>query len=84
MDVREPEEHAICRLPDAVLIPLGQLAERLDELDRDAEIVVHCKAGGRSAKALELLIGNDFKNACHVAGGINAWSREIDESVPLY
>ena len=84
VDVREPEEHTICHLPDAVLIPLGELAERLDELDRDAEIVVHCKAGGRSAKALELLMTNGFNNACHVAGGINAWSREVDESVPLY
>lgn len=84
VDVREPDEHALCRLPDAVLIPLGQLAERLHELDRDAEIVVHCKAGGRSAKALELLLAHGFANACHVAGGINAWSREIDPSVPLY
>jgi molybdopterin/thiamine biosynthesis adenylyltransferase/rhodanese-related sulfurtransferase len=84
VDVREPDEHAICRLPDAVLIPLGQLAERLHELDRDADIVVHCKAGGRSAKAIELLISRGFGNVCHVAGGINAWSREIDPDVALY
>ncbi len=84
VDVREPQEHAICRLPDAVLIPLGQLAERMAELDRDAEIVVHCKAGVRSAKAIELLLEGGYKNVCHVAGGINAWSREIDPSVPLY
>lgn len=84
VDVREPEEHALCRLPDAILIPLGQLAERLDELDQDADIVVHCKAGGRSAKAIELLISNGYENVCHVAGGINAWSKEIDPSVPHY
>lgn len=84
VDVREPEEHAICHLPHAVLIPLSELADRLDELERDTEIIVHCKAGGRSAKALELLMANGFHHACHVAGGINAWSREVDESVPLY
>ncbi len=84
VDVREPEEHAVCRLPDAILIPLGQLAERLHELDRDADIVVHCKAGGRSAKAIELLMANGYDSVCHVAGGINAWSKEIDPSVPHY
>ena len=84
IDVREPSEHAICRLPDAVLIPLGELADRLHELDRDADIVVHCKAGGRSAKAIELLMDHGFDKVCHVAGGINAWSREIDSDVPLY
>ncbi len=84
IDVREPSEHDLCRLPDAVLIPLGQLADRLAELDREAEIVVHCKAGGRSAKAMELLMANGFENVCHVAGGINAWSKEIDPNVPLY
>ncbi|MCB1233173.1 MAG: molybdopterin-synthase adenylyltransferase MoeB [Verrucomicrobiae bacterium] len=84
VDVREPSEHAICRFPDAILIPLGELADRLHELDRETDIVVHCKAGGRSAKAIELLMDNGFENICHVAGGINAWSREIDSSVPLY
>ena len=84
VDVREPEEAAICRLPDAVLIPLGELADRLNELDRDAEILVHCKSGGRSAKAVELLLAEGFSNARNIQGGINAWSTEIDESVPLY
>lgn len=84
VDVREPSEFEICRLPDAVLIPLGQLAGRLHELDREAEIVVHCKAGSRSAKAIELLLESGFENVRHVAGGINAWSKEVDPSVPLY
>ncbi|MCB1088394.1 MAG: molybdenum cofactor biosynthesis protein MoeB, partial [Verrucomicrobiae bacterium] len=84
IDVREPNEHDICRLPDAILIPLGELANRLHELDPDADIVVHCKAGGRSAKAIELLMANGFERVCHVAGGINAWSKEIDPSVPHY
>lgn len=84
LDVREQVEHKICSLPDAVLIPLGELAERLDELDRDSEIIIHCKAGGRSAKALELLLSKDFDNICHVQGGIDAWSELIDSDVPRY
>lgn len=84
VDVREPHEHDLCRLPDAVLIPLGELAQRLGELDKDADIIIHCKAGGRSAKALQLLLDEGFTKARHVQGGINAWSREIDPSVALY
>lgn len=84
LDVREPSEVAVACLPGAVVIPLGELPTRLDELERESEIVIHCKAGGRSAKALQLLLESGFDNACHVQGGINAWSREIDPSVPLY
>lgn len=84
VDVREPNEAEICRIPDAILIPLGELADRLHELDRDSDIVIHCKGGVRSAKALELLLDNGFENASHVAGGITAWSKEIDPSVPTY
>ena len=84
VDVREPNEAEICRLPDAILIPLGELADRLHELDRDSDIVIHCKGGVRSAKALELLLDNGFEKASHVAGGITAWSKEVDPSVPTY
>ena len=84
LDVREPHEVDICRLPDSVLIPLGELPDRLDELDRNAETIIHCKVGGRSAKALAILNEAGFSNVCHVIGGINAWSTEIDESVALY
>lgn len=84
VDVREPNEAEICRIPDAILIPLGELADRLHELDRDSDIVIHCKGGVRSAKALELLLDNGFENASHVTGGITAWSKEIDPSVPTY
>lgn len=84
LDVRETSEHEIARLPGAVLIPLGELPARVGELDPSAETIVHCKAGGRSAKALRLLLDAGFAKACHVQGGINAWSREIDPSVPLY
>ncbi len=84
LDVREANEQKICCLPDAVLIPLGELAHRLDELDRDSEIIIHCKAGGRSAKALDLLISSGFENSSHVQGGIDAWSKHIDPQVPRY
>lgn len=84
LDVREHSEVAIARLPGSVVIPLGELPDRLGELDPEAELVVHCKAGGRSAKALQILIEAGFAKACHVQGGINAWSKEVDPSVPLY
>ena len=84
LDVREPHEAEIASLPGAKLIPLGELPDRMDELDQQAETIIHCKAGGRSAKALALLKEAGFEDVCHVQGGINAWSREIDSSVPLY
>ncbi|MEQ1839653.1 MAG: rhodanese-like domain-containing protein, partial [Verrucomicrobiales bacterium] len=84
LDVREPFEIEIARLPGSTVIPLGELSYRLGELDPGAETIIHCKAGGRSAKALRLLLDAGFKDACHVQGGINAWSQEIDPSVPLY
>ena len=84
LDVRELHEVDICRLPNSVVIPLGELPGRLDELDRDAETIIHCKVGGRSAKALAILNEAGFTDVCHVMGGINAWSTEIDESVAFY
>lgn len=84
LDVREPAEIAVCSLPGSVLIPLGDLPARLGELDPEAETIIHCKAGGRSAKALAILLEAGFKDVCHVQGGINAWSLEIDPTVPHY
>ncbi|MEM6278355.1 MAG: molybdopterin-synthase adenylyltransferase MoeB [Verrucomicrobiota bacterium] len=84
LDVREPAEVEVAKLEGSILIPLGELSDRLDELDPSAETIVHCKAGGRSAKALAILEAAGFHNACHVQGGINAWSSKIDPSVPLY
>lgn len=84
LDVREPFERDIARLDKAVLIPLGELANRTDELPRDVMIAVHCKLGGRSAKAVDFLRSAGFGDVRNVAGGINAWSKEIDPSVPLY
>ncbi len=84
LDVREHTEVAICCLPDSTVIPLGELPHRLSELTIDTEIIIHCKAGGRSAQALQILNSAGFSNACHVQGGINAWSKEIDSSIALY
>lgn len=84
LDVREPFEWDIANLPGATLIPLGQLGTRLTELPRDKKLVVHCKAGGRSAKAVGLLRDAGYADAWNVTGGINAWSKEIDPGVALY
>ena len=84
IDVREPHEHAINNIPGAVLIPQGQLAAELDSLDKSKEIVVHCKSGGRSARAVEMMKARGFTNARNLAGGVMAWVTEIDPSQPKY
>jgi adenylyltransferase/sulfurtransferase len=84
LDVREPVEWEIARLPGATLIPLGELPDRLDELPGDKKLVVHCKSGARSARAVGFLRNSGYEDAWNVAGGINAWSREIDPEVALY
>ena len=84
LDVREPHELQISALPDAVNIPLGQLAARLSELDSADEMVIFCKSGSRSARGLELLASAGFKKVKNLKGGINAWAREVDQSLPLY
>jgi len=84
LDVREPHELEISALPNAVNIPLGQLAARLSELDSADDMVVFCKGGTRSARALELLASAGFKKVKNLKGGINAWAKEVDTSLPLY
>jgi molybdopterin/thiamine biosynthesis adenylyltransferase/rhodanese-related sulfurtransferase len=84
LDVREPHELEISALPGAVNIPLGVLAARLSELDSAREMVVFCKAGTRSARALELLVSAGFRKVKNLKGGINAWAREVDDSLPVY
>lgn len=84
LDVREPHELQISALPGALNIPLGTLAARLSELDSAREMVVLCKAGTRSARALELLVSAGFKRVKNLKGGINAWAREVDSSLPIY
>jgi molybdopterin/thiamine biosynthesis adenylyltransferase/rhodanese-related sulfurtransferase len=84
LDVREPFEAAICSLPGARLIPLGELPRRLGELDRSAEIVVHCKSGGRSARATALLQERGFTRVFNLTGGILQWISEIDGTLARY
>jgi adenylyltransferase/sulfurtransferase len=84
IDVREPHELEISHLDGAELFPLGQLAARMSELDSAEDIVLFCKAGTRSARALELLASAGFRKMKNLKGGINAWAREVDPSMPIY
>ncbi len=84
LDVREPHELEISALEGAVNIPLGQLASRLSELDSAREMVVFCKAGTRSARALELLVSAGFRKVKNLQGGINAWAEDINPDLPIY
>ena len=83
LDVREPHEYQIANL-GAKLIPLGDLPARAGELDKNREIVVHCKSGGRSQKAAEFLAQNGFKNVQNLAGGITGWSNDVDPKIAKY
>jgi adenylyltransferase/sulfurtransferase len=84
LDVREPHELEISSLSGAVNIPLGQLAGRLSELDSADDLVVLCKSGTRSARALELLYSAGFRKVKNLRGGINSWARDVDPSLPIY
>jgi adenylyltransferase/sulfurtransferase len=84
LDVREPHELQISALAGAANIPLGELASRLSELDSSREMVVFCKAGTRSARALELLVSAGFKKVKNLKGGINAWAKDVDPKQPIY
>ena len=85
LDVREPHEYAISNI-DGTLIPLGELPNRLNEIEdqRDKEVVVMCRSGGRSAQGLKILEKNGFSNVINLKGGVNAWAKEIDPSKPVY
>lgn len=84
LDVREPHELEISALPNAKNIPLGTLAARLSELDTAQEMVVFCKSGSRSMRALELLTSAGFKKVKNLKGGINGWAQQIDMDLPVY
>ncbi len=83
LDVRELWEFEVARVPGAVLIPLGELAARVDELDRSRPVIAYCHHGVRSLQALRILIDAGFTELAHLAGGIDAYSR-LDPSVPRY
>ena len=85
IDVREPLEYQYARIPNSVHIPIGQVLNRMSEIDPERETVVHCKMGGRSAHAIEALTRAGFKgNLTNLKGGITAWSNEVAPTVPKY
>ena len=85
LDVREPFEYKVSNL-GGKLIPLGELMNHLDELEeyKDREVIVHCRTGGRSARACQILQANGFQNPKNLVGGINLWARVIDPSLQVY
>ena len=85
IDVRQPDENAFAKIEGSKLIPLGEILTRMNEIDSTKETVIHCKAGGRSAKAIEALERSGFKGKLrNLKGGITAWSNEVDPNVPKY
>jgi adenylyltransferase/sulfurtransferase len=84
LDVREPHEYSMAKIEGSVLIPLGQVPHSLKQLDPSAEIVAYCHKGMRSADAVGFLLQQGFSNVKNLIGGIDAWSIEIDQSVPRY
>jgi adenylyltransferase/sulfurtransferase len=84
LDVRNPEEYQICRIPGSTLIPLPELPQRFKELSPDQEMVIHCKSGMRSLKATNFLRQQGFRKIKNLKGGILAWVDKIDPSMPKY
>jgi adenylyltransferase/sulfurtransferase len=85
VDVREDNEVAIGRIPNSIHIPVGKILNRMNEIDPGRETVVHCKMGGRSARAIEALKHSGFQGKLmNLKGGILRWSDEVDPSVPKY
>ncbi len=84
IDVREPHEYQICRIEGSILIPLANVANQMIKLDQTDEIIVYCLAGMRSHKAAKFLKSMGFGKARSLKGGIKAWSKDIDPSIPVY
>ncbi|CAN5454171.1 hypothetical protein BH10ACI3_BH10ACI3_15300 [soil metagenome] len=85
IDVRQPDEYAFAKISGARLIPLGELMNRMNEIDPAREAVIHCKMGGRSARAIEFLQHSGYTGGLkNLVGGITAWSNDVDPSVPKY
>ncbi|HEV2232246.1 MAG TPA: molybdopterin-synthase adenylyltransferase MoeB [Terriglobia bacterium] len=84
VDVREPHEFQICRIPGSVLIPLGEVPKRMNELNSADDIVVHCRSGMRSAQAVEFLMKAGFRKIHNLKGGVLAWADEVDPMMPKY
>jgi rhodanese-related sulfurtransferase len=85
VDVREPQEYAYCHLPGSLLIPLGELPTRFEELDVGEElVVVYCHHGIRSLSGAAILLQKGFPNVASLAGGIDRWAIQIDPTMPRY
>ncbi|CAN5509900.1 MAG: rhodanese-like domain-containing protein [Pyrinomonadaceae bacterium] len=85
IDVRQPDEFGFAKIEGAKLVPLGEVLKRIDEIDETRETVILCKAGGRSAKAIELMKQAGFTGELkNLKGGITAWSNDVDPKVPKY
>ncbi len=84
LDVREPQEYDICHIPNSVLIPMQQIPQRLNELNKEQEIVVICHHGMRSAQVGMFLEQNGFKNIINLMGGVAAWAEDVDPQMPRY
>ena len=83
IDVREPYERNICHI-GGELIPMAQLLTSMDHFDKEKQVVIYCKSGGRSALALKLFLNAGFKNVSHLDGGILAWQSSIDQTLARY
>ena len=84
LDVRTDNEVFISKLSKSIHIPMNDIPNRLNELDKSKEIIIYCKSGKRSAKVCEFLINNKYKNIKNLQGGILAWSEQIDSSIIVY
>ncbi len=83
LDVRNQNEFDVCNL-NGYLLPFAELTARINELDPNAHIIIHCHAGGRSRRATEYLMGQGFKKVFNLRGGITAWANEIDPKMAKY
>lgn len=85
IDVRQPEEFAFAKIDGAKLIPLGEIIQRMDELDASKEVILQCKAGGRSATAIQMLTRAGYQGKMsNLKGGITSWSNEVDPTILKY
>lgn len=84
LDVREPDEVAICAIADSLPVPMQQVPAHLDALPRDIPLIVMCHHGGRSRIVTQFLRNSGFGNAVNLAGGIDAWARTVDRGMPRY
>ena len=85
IDVRNPNEYELAKIPTAKLIPMGEVMSRIAELDPSREAIIHCHSGGRSAHVIQALQQSGYEGELtNLAGGITAWSHEVDPSVPTY